>query len=207
MKSRIIAIGLCAFGCVVIGAVIYAQVANTNSPSLQAVEVNAQVDNAKFASADQNGDGALSKEEFANYFAKIQQVKLADNNSANETPKGGCCGGKNKAKDAVVKNNEKSSCCGGGKNAETVNVKFSKEGEPKSGGCCGGKNKVKDAVVKNNEKSSCCGGGKNVETVKVDSSKETKTEIKVTPTTKNEVKTDTESKAKNAGETESNNKQ
>ncbi|MDR2171058.1 MAG: hypothetical protein LBP59_13020 [Planctomycetaceae bacterium] len=202
MKSRKIVIGLCALGCFVIGAVIYAQVASTNSAAMPTVEVN-----ARFASADQNGDGALSKEEFANYFTKIQQVKYADNNSATETPKGGCCGGKDKAKDAVAKNNEKSSCCSEGKNAETVKVKFSKEGEPKSGGCCGGKDKAKDTSAKNNEKSSCCSEGKNAETVKVESPKETKTEIKVTPTTQNEVKIDKESKAENAGETESNNKQ
>ncbi|MDR2761330.1 MAG: hypothetical protein LBB88_01860, partial [Planctomycetaceae bacterium] len=174
--KRSIVIGLSALGCFVVCAVIYAQVASNSVSSLPSVEVN-----ARFASADQNGDGSLSKEEFATYFAQFQRVKHSANAVAkNDEAKSDCCGGKDKAKNAVAKDAEKS-CCSEGKNAETVSVKFSKEGEvqkdAKKGGCCGGKDKAKsadakDSTAKSGAEKSCCSEGKNAETVNVKFSKE-----------------------------------
>ncbi|MDR0391004.1 MAG: hypothetical protein LBH59_03780 [Planctomycetaceae bacterium] len=126
MKSKSIVISLGVLGCFVACAIIYAQVNNNNNNQLMpSVEVN-----ARFASADRDGDGVLSKEEFANYFVKIQQVNLAGNAT-------------------------KSCCKEEGNKAETVSVKFSKDGEAKEGGCCGGKDKAKKADAKNNEKGCC----------------------------------------------------
>ncbi|MDR2761371.1 MAG: hypothetical protein LBB88_02065 [Planctomycetaceae bacterium] len=181
MKSRSFVIGLSVLGCLVIGAVIYAQVNTNNSQSIPAVEVN-----SRFVNADKNGDGVLCKEEFANYFAQTQQVKFAANNSLTGTSKDACCGGAD-IKTANTKNAEKT-CCSEGKNAETVSVKFSKEGEAKAG-CCGGKDKTKSADTKNAEKT-CCS----------ESKKESSS------TTQSEVKTDSETKVAEAVNADANNK-
>ncbi|MDR2761236.1 MAG: hypothetical protein LBB88_01390 [Planctomycetaceae bacterium] len=167
MKSRMIVLGLCVLGCFVISAVIYAQALSNNNQSLPTIEINAQ-----FANADKNGDGSLSKEEFANYFAQIQQSKYVANNSAKETSQSGCCGGKNKAKDAIVESDEKTGGCCSSK-AKTVDVKFSKDGEAKSS-CCGGKDKTKDAIAKSDEKTEGCSGS-NAKTVDVKFSKDGET--------------------------------
>ncbi|MDR2440526.1 MAG: hypothetical protein LBE12_14285 [Planctomycetaceae bacterium] len=211
MKKSIL-IGLSVVTCLTICVVvIYAQI--SSSPSIPQVEIN-----ARFSNADKNGDGVLSKEEFADYFAKIQQMKSAakgtvkicpetglpcEHEDADKTAaktagseksccsegknaetvqvklsqesevKGGCCGGKDKAKTADAKTaDSKKSCCSEGKNAETVQVKLSQEGEVK-GGCCGGKDKAKtvDAQTADGKKS-CCSEGKNAETVQVKLSQE-----------------------------------
>ncbi|MDR1052712.1 MAG: cation transporter [Planctomycetaceae bacterium] len=158
MKRKIL-VGFGTVACLGICAVvIYAQIGN--SPSVPQVEVN-----ARFASADKNGDGVLSKEEFAGYLAKIQQIGFAakkDGNCCsekkeaetvavkftNETPakkESGCCGGKDKTKaekgDVAKK---EGGCCSEKKGAETVAVKFANETPAKKeGGCCGGKDKAK----------------------------------------------------------------
>jgi hypothetical protein len=196
MKSKSIVIGLGTLGCFVIGAIIYAQVISNNSPSIPTIEVN-----ARFANADQNGDGVLCKEEFANYFAKTQQVNFTANNTAESASESGCCGGEEagnvkiaKVKTVDVKSSEKS-CCSEGKKAETIQVKLSKEGDAKESGCCGGKDKAKttDAKivdVKSGEKS-CCSEGKKAETAEV---KGDNNDVKKTTdaTKQNEVKSDAE---------------
>ncbi|MDR2644281.1 MAG: hypothetical protein LBC74_15985 [Planctomycetaceae bacterium] len=154
MKSRSILIGLGMFGCFVICAVIFAQVNNNNNQSIPQVEIN-----ARFTNADKNGDGVLCKEEFANYFAQIQQVKFTANNSAQSESKSGCCGEEvGNVKVANSKSGEKG-CCSEGKKAETVSVKFSKDGEAKAEGCCGNKDKAKNVDAKSGEKG-CCSEGK-----------------------------------------------
>ncbi|MDR1486358.1 MAG: hypothetical protein LBT09_16260 [Planctomycetaceae bacterium] len=184
MRSKSIVIGLCMLGCFVIGAAIYAQVSSNsnNNRSVPQAEIN-----ARFASADKNGDGVLCKEEFTNYFAQTKQVKTTAVNAkksaccgdtlsdpfattSQSAKESGCCGGKDKAKTVDAKSGEKD-CCGEGKKAETVGVKFSKEGEAKESGCCGGKDKTKTVDAKSGEKS-CCSEGKKAETVGVKFSKE-----------------------------------
>ncbi|MDR2346907.1 MAG: hypothetical protein LBE18_12660, partial [Planctomycetaceae bacterium] len=169
MKKNIL-IGLSVAACLMICVVVlYAQI--SSSPSIPQVEVN-----ARFTNADKNGDGVLSKEEFADYFAKIQQMKSAVKGAVKICPETGlpcehedatasdCCNDSTKTV-AKTAGSEKS-CCSEGKNAETVQVKFSSEGEVSKGGCCGGKDKAKTADSKTvnangekaNGKKGCCGG-------------------------------------------------
>ncbi|MDR2704168.1 MAG: hypothetical protein LBC02_00160 [Planctomycetaceae bacterium] len=186
MKKTILA-GLSVVTCLTICVVvIYAQI--SNNPSVPPVEVN-----ARFSSADQNGDGVLSKEEFANYLVKIKQIKSAAEGTVKICPETGlpcehddasanasdCCGDKDKAADAKKVDGEKDccgdkgktktadtkkadgekGCCSEGKNAETVPVKFSNEGEAKKSGCCGDKDKAKTADTKKADgEKGCCGG-------------------------------------------------
>ncbi|MDR1483221.1 MAG: hypothetical protein LBT09_00195 [Planctomycetaceae bacterium] len=151
----------CLTICVV---VIYAQI--SNNPSVPPVEVN-----ARFASADKNGDGVLSKEEFANYLVKMKHIKHSAKGTEKICPETGlpcehddanasdCCN--NNAKDVAKKADGEKGCCSEGKNAETVPVKFSNEGEAKKGGCCGDKDKAKTADTKKTDgeakKGGCCG--------------------------------------------------
>jgi hypothetical protein len=70
----------------------------------------------------------LSKEEFANYFAKIQQVKFVANDTTQPASKSSCCGGDaDKAKATGVKNVDaksgEKSCCSEGKKPETIDAK------------------------------------------------------------------------------------
>ncbi|MDR1925156.1 MAG: hypothetical protein LBQ66_12365 [Planctomycetaceae bacterium] len=167
MKKRIL-ISLCVVVCCAICAVIYAQL-NSN-PSVPQVELN-----ARFVNADQNGDGVLSKEEFENYFAKINQQSTAKKGCSGTGQTCGlesgivndCCGDGVKS---VVKSVEKN-CCSE-KKADTVQVKFSKDANSKGEekGCCGGKDKAKTADAKSVEKN-CC-NEKKADTVQVKFSKD-----------------------------------
>ncbi|MDR1270284.1 MAG: hypothetical protein LBK82_12245 [Planctomycetaceae bacterium] len=167
MKKNLL-IGLGVVTCLTVCAVvIYAQI--SSNPSVPPVEIN-----ARFANADKNGDGVLSKEEFASYLAKIQQIKFAAKETAKVCPETGslcehedtgasdCCANKAKtvAENAVT---------------ETVTVKFSNEGETKSS-CCGDKDKAKTTETKKaDEKKGCCREDKNAETVPVKFSNESET--------------------------------
>ncbi|MDR2705885.1 MAG: hypothetical protein LBC02_08930 [Planctomycetaceae bacterium] len=164
--KKIILVGLSVVTCLTICVVvIYAQI--SNNPSVPPVEVN-----ARFSSADKNGDGVLSKEEFASYLVKIKQIKSAAQGTGKTCPETGlpcehddasasdCC--KDDAKTVAKTAGGEKSCCSEGKNAETVPVKFSNEGEAKKAsgekGCCGDKDKAKttDAKKADGEKG-CCG--------------------------------------------------
>ncbi|MDR0609135.1 MAG: hypothetical protein LBG58_03420 [Planctomycetaceae bacterium] len=230
--KKIILVGLSVVTCLIICVVvIYAHTQISNSPSVPPVEVN-----ARFASADKNGDGVLSKEEFATYLVKIKQVKSAEKGTVKLCPETGlpcehddantsdCCNNSDKN---VAKNADgEKSCCSEGKNAETVAVKLSQESEAK-GGCCGGKDKAKTADSKNaNGEKSCCSEGKNAETVAVKLSqeseaksgccggkgKEAKNETNTAVESENPVaaektETETELKTPEVSETNSNDKQ
>ncbi|MDR2642372.1 MAG: hypothetical protein LBC74_06220 [Planctomycetaceae bacterium] len=191
--------------CVV---VIYAQI--SNNPSVPSVEVN-----ARFASADKNGDGVLSKEEFANYLAKIKQVQSTqgtvkicpetglpcEHDDANASD---CCD--DGVKTVAKKADGEKGCCGESKNAETVSVKFSKEGETKKGGCCGNKDNAKNTNAKKADGEKGCCGDKPKETKKETNSAD---ELTVTDS-KNPVaveKAEAETKTPDVSKTNSNDKQ
>ena len=196
MKKSIL-IGLSVVTCLTICVVvIYAQI--SSSPSVPQVEVN-----ARFTSADKNSDGVLSKEEFAAYFAKIQQMKSAAKGTVKICPETGLPCEHEDADETVAKNaGDERGCCSEGKNAETVPVKLSQESKAKTG-CCGGNDKAETADAKNaHGEKGCCGG----------KGKEAKTETNTVVESENPVavekaETETESKTPEVSETNSSDKQ
>jgi hypothetical protein len=229
--KKIILVGFSAVAFVAICAVvIYAQISNT--PSMPPVEIN-----ARFASADKNGDSVLSKEEFASYLVKMKHVKHSTKETERICPETGlpcehddanssdCCN--NNAKIVATNANGEKGCCSEGKNAGTVQAKFSNKGETKNGGCCGDKDKTQTTNTKKaDSEKGCCGGKdktKTADTSKAnieksccsDHSKETKketnsaTELTVTDS-ENPVaveKTEIETKISDVREINSNDKQ
>jgi hypothetical protein len=172
MKKNLL-IGLGVVTSLTIGVVvIYAQI--SNNPSVPPVEVN-----ARFSSADKNGDGVLSKEEFASYLVKMKQIKSVAQETGKTCPETGlpcehddasasdCCN--DNAKTVAKTADGEKSCCSEGKNAETVSVKFSSESEAKKGGCCGDKDNAQNTetvpvkfsnegeVKKASGEKGCCG--------------------------------------------------
>lgn len=172
MKTKIITVSVVALVFVAAAALIYAQIATTPVPQ---VEIN-----ARFASADKDGNGSLSKEEFAKYFSTYGMqpktaaqgtVKICPNTGAPCTGEGMCSSGNGEAcGGGGCGSGGEGGCCGNkSMGATTVQVKSSnvkgvfekKEGgccsskagaEKKEGGCCGGKSKADGAA------GGCCGG-------------------------------------------------
>lgn len=178
MKTKVIAVVSILF-VFTAAAVLYAHFSGTDVPK---VEVE-----ARFADADTNKDGNLSKEEFAKYLASQNRVKtvskskeagvrICPTTGAPCTGEGMCSSGNGEAcgGGGCGSGGEGGCCSSKGMGAKTVQVKSSnvtevaekKEGgccggkskaDGAAGGCCGGKNKAADATAGEKKEGGCCG--------------------------------------------------
>jgi hypothetical protein len=190
MKVRIV---ISLFAVVVLFVTAIAYVHSRDNFATTAVP-KVEVD-ARFANADQDKDGKLSKEEFANYLTTISRTKQpvtiavshspepknVDSGNKPQTPskeEGGCCGGEDKAPKSTASTEGKTAkkkeggCCGGEDKAPKSTASTEgKTAKKKEGGCCGGEDKAPKSTASAEGKTAkkkeggCCGGKDKTETI------------------------------------------
>jgi hypothetical protein len=147
-RHHIVSLAAVTLGIVSVVALLHAR--SDADVGVPEVEIN-----SRFSVADANGDGSVTKAEFAAYLNKLRKSKepLVSGNVAaasGEKAAGGCCGGKAEGKTAAAPaaSGEKAAggCCGGKAEGKTAAAPTA-SGEKAAGGCCGGKKTDGKAAV------------------------------------------------------------
>jgi hypothetical protein len=118
---------------------------------------------SRFAGADSNRDGKLNQQEFEQYLAKLNQMKMV---KKSESAPAGECDFKNKNETYAREGSYIESALGYSyvpvksvTETDVTEIEGTENVKSKSGGCCGGKKKEMTSM--SSEKSGgCCGGKK-----------------------------------------------